>query len=288
MVKGNKFLQKLIFSFITLVAFLCCNYASIKAFPAYPDTLEGASIYNYKVAGDIFLNLHVLKTKSDNPVPAVVFFFGGGWKGGTIKQFEPHIRYLQNQGITAIAVDYRVSSRHNTQPVHAVQDAMDAIIYIKQNADELGVDHDRIIAAGGSAGGHLAAATATLKHFYPQESKFSPVPYALILFNPVISTMPEGYGYERLQDMAWSLSPSHHVIADLPPTLIFHGTNDKTVPLANILEFEEKMKSKENRIEVKIFEGKGHGFFNYGRKQNKDYQETIIYMKTFLQSLNLL
>ena len=274
--------------FITIVTFLCCNCTCIKAMNAYPDTLAGASVYNYKKIGDTRLNLHVLKPNEGSIAPAVVFFFGGGWKGGTIKQFDPHMRFLQNLGITTIAVEYRVSSRHQTEPIHAVQDAMDAMIYIKQNADKLGVDRNKIIAAGGSAGGHLAAATAILKHFYPKERKFCPKPFALILFNPVINTMPDGYGYERLQDMALALSPSHHVVTDLPPTLIFHGTNDKTVPIRNILDFEEKMNSKGNIIEVKIFPEKRHGFFNYGRNKNKDYKKTLKHTKAFLQSLNLL
>jgi len=93
----------------------------------------------------------------------------------------------------------------------------------------------------------LGGSYSYFKAFLSQKRKFSPEPCALILYNPVVSTMPDGYGYERLQDMAWALSPSHHVVdADLPPTLIFHVKNDKTVPIENILDFQESM----NRAKV--------------------------------------
>ena len=253
----------------------------------YPDTISGATLYTYKTIDDISLNLQVL-TSERQIAPTVVFFFGGGWRGGSVKQFEPHMRYLKELGLTAIAVDYRVSSRHNTRPVHSVLDAMDAMVFVKNHAAELHVDTANLAAAGGSAGGHLAATTAILKHFYPENTSITPEPKALILFNPVVNTMPEGFGYNIMGADGWVLSPAHHVTENLPPTIIFHGTADQTVPFDNILAFEKEMEAKGNRVEVNSFPGRGHAFFNYGRNQNKDFNDTIEMMHKFLQSVRFI
>mgnify|MGYP002021636834 CR=1 FL=1 len=59
-------------------------------------------------------------------------------------------------------------------------------------------DPNKVVAAGGSAGGHVAACTGTVTGFESGELKFSSVPAALILFNPVCDTSPSGYGNNRL------------------------------------------------------------------------------------------
>ena len=94
--------------------------------------------------------------------PAIVCFFGGGWTGGTPRQFLPQCKYLATRGMVAIAADYRVASRNHVKAVDCVRDAKSAIRYVRKNAARLGVDPERIVAAGGSAGGHLAAACGTI------------------------------------------------------------------------------------------------------------------------------
>ena len=269
----------------TLIFFIFLHFSTFLFAHFYPDTIQGVSVYVYKNIEDDALNLYVLKSANES-APTVVFFFGGGWVRGTVKQFEPHMQYLHDLGLTAIAVDYRVTSRHNSRPVQSVQDAMNAMIFVKNHAADLHVDTTKIAAAGGSAGGHLAAATAILKHYYPKDEQVTPEPDALILFNPVINTMPEGFGRDLMKEDGWVLSPAHHITTNLPPAIIFHGTADKTVPFDNILNFQKKMKAMGNRVEVKSFKERGHAFFNYGRNENKDYQATIVMMHQFLRSID--
>ena len=127
-----------------------------------------------------------------------------------------------------MTANYRVSSRNNSTPFDAVEDAKSAVRWIRTHAKTLGIKKNKLVAAGGSAGGHLAASTAIVPGYEnPGENlKISSKPNALILFNPVINTLPEGYGSERLGDKAESISPAHHVVKKLPRTLIFHGTED--------------------------------------------------------------
>ena len=141
---------------------------SVAALAAQKLEFAGAHAEVYKTIGDTRLELFLFTLEGHQPTdhrPAIVFFFGGGWNNGTPKQFEPHCRMLAAQGMVAITADYRVASRHQVKVVDCVRDAKSAVRWVRQNAQRLGIDPQRIAAGGGSAGGHLAAATATLPEF---------------------------------------------------------------------------------------------------------------------------
>ena len=90
------------------------------------------------------------------PTPAIVFFFGGGWSQGTVTQFTPQAKHFAERGMVAILADYRVFRRHGTTALEAMADARSAVRWVRANASKLGVDPNRIVAAGGSSGGHIA------------------------------------------------------------------------------------------------------------------------------------
>ncbi|MEM6801126.1 MAG: alpha/beta hydrolase, partial [Bacteroidota bacterium] len=98
----------------------------------------------------LFMEALYPKESSEKKLPAIIFFFGGGWKGGSIDQFRPQAKYFASRGIIAVLVDYRVASRHNSTPFDAVRDAKSAIKFLRFNAKDLGIHPDKIIAAGGS------------------------------------------------------------------------------------------------------------------------------------------
>ncbi len=95
------------------------------------------------------------------------------------------------------------------------------------------------------------------------------IPSAMVLFNPVLDTTESGYGAKKVGNRPEELSPLHHIREDIPPTIIFHGTDDMTVPFNNARMFEQKMKEKGNQCILVSYEGKGHGFFNPGPDQDK-------------------
>jgi acetyl esterase/lipase len=242
--------------------------------------------FTYKTIDTIDLDLQVVypkKIKKRANIPAVIFFFGGGWFGGTTKQFMPHCQYLAGLGMIGITAEYRVKDMHGTTPQDAISDAKSAIRWLKLHAEELQIDKNRIIAAGGSAGGHLAACTATLPGFNDTRDDLSidPIPGALILFNPVvvITRFSDRFGGE---EKAKAASPIFFISENTPPTLIFHGTDDKTVPAATILEFQKKMIGHGNTCEVILFGDKDHAFFNKGKDNDRPYHQTLALMKQFL------
>lgn len=220
--------------------------------------------------------------------PAMVFFFGGGWVGGTPSHFEKHAKYFAKRGLVCIRADYRVKNRHGTSPFESLKDAKSAIRYIRENAEKLGVDPLQIIASGGSAGGHLAAATALVKEFNDgtDDFSFSCVPNALVLFNPVIDNGPGGYGYERIGEAYKDFSPLHNIREGAPPTIIFLGTEDVLIPVETARYYKTVMEKVGSRCKLCLYEGEGHGFFNYGRSQL--YENTVEEADRFLVSLGYL
>lgn len=289
---------------ILLLVLACAVGASVSpAAPAtpkaagHPPTITGTNVETYRKIGGTELKLWIFNpaTKSEKPLPCIVFFFGGGWSSGTPAQFEPQSRHLASRGMIAIVADYRVKSRQNALPADCVSDAKACVRWVRANASRLGIDPMRIAVGGGSAGGHLAAAVATVPGLdsATDDKTVSCLPNALILFNPgtVMAPFPglelKGFGAgldkARFGCEPTEISPIHHVKKGLPPTIIFHGKADTTVPYATVEKFTEVMKAAGNRCELIGYEGQPHGFFNKAK-----YPETLEATDGFLISLGYL
>jgi len=241
----------------------------------------------YKQVGQVTLRLHVFEPdhhKASDRRPAIVFFFGGGWVGGTPAQFYPHCDYLAGRGMVAISAEYRIRNKHKTTPFECVEDGKSAVRFVRMNAHKLGIDANKIAAGGGSAGGHVAACTGVIAGLDDQREdlSISSRPAKLVLFNPVIDTGPQGFGHSRLGDRWEEISPQHHVRPGLPPTLIFHGTADTTVEYARVEAFRDAMLEAGNACTLVGVEGLGHGFFNEGRGDGAPYEATVLAMLEFL------
>lgn len=237
---------------------------------------DSTFVYKKTLQGD--LKMHVFKPSNHNVLdkrPVIVFFFGGGWVGGTPKQFYQQARFFADKDYLAISAEYRVGNKHKTTPFECVNDGKSAIRWVREYANELGIDPGKIIASGASAGGHVAACTGVIKGFEEEGENLniSSIPNAMILFNPVVDTAEKGYGMAKVgESRKTEISPCDNVVTGIPKTLIFHGTADKTVPFENIERFTKLMNEAGNTCELIPFEGKGHGFFNgsYFRKRSTD------------------
>lgn len=255
-------------------------------------SIEPSKKILYKEINNDSLYLHVFKTeKIEKPTAVVVFFFGGGWVGGTPKQFYQQSEYFASRGVLAIAAEYRIKKKHGTTPFDAVEDAKSAIRWVREHAKELNINPKKIISAGGSAGGHIAICTALIDgHENVNENlKISSVPNAIVAYNPVLDTTKKGYGAEKVIGRETEISPCHQVKKDMPPVLVFHGTKDKTVPFENAERFQNLMKLANNSCELISFEGEGHGFFNgsFFRKgnNNKNFNSTMYDTDMFLKKM---
>jgi acetyl esterase/lipase len=266
--------------------------------------LQSAKTKIFKSVDVVELKMHIFYPdghKASDKRAAIVFFFGGGWRGGSPSQFAPHCRYLASRGMVAMAAEYRVFSRHKSTVATCVADAKSAIRWVRRNATELGINPQQIASGGGSAGGHLAAAVALLDGFNEagEDTSISERPNAMLLFNPALDLTRKGFGknfaqsrYDeiaaRMGAEAKALSPTFHIRMKTPPTIVFHGKADTTVPYAQAVEFQKRMKAQGRRCELVGYDNAAHGFFNFGGSGNKAYVATLTKADQFLMSLGYL
>jgi acetyl esterase/lipase len=219
--------------------------------------------------------------------PAIVFFFGGGWTNGRITQFETHADHLARRGMVAARADYRVKSRQGVTPDRCVEDAKSAVRWVRSSAAKLGVDPARIVASGGSAGGHIAACTSLTEGLEAEgeDQAISSRPSALVLFNPVLRFDGVPELMERIgndEALGKQLSPTLHVSLTTPPTLLFFGTTDRL--MAQGEEFMRRSRDVGFRAEMFTAPDAGHGFFN----RSPWLERTTSRMDEFLVTLGYL
>ena len=267
---------------------------------SYPPKISSDSVHIYKSIDGHDLNIWVFNPAitTEVKVPAMLFFFGGGWNSGSPTQFVKYCERLNERGMVGIVVDYRVRSRQRVQAKSCVEDALDALRYVTANADTLGIDSERIGVGGGSAGGHLAASLGTIHVHLPE------APKVMALFNPatILAPVPSNLSDAPLPELEQmntvlrakeeqlrtriglepvELSPFHHVANNSPPTIIFHGTNDETVPYESAMLFAWHLRKKGVFVDLKTYEGAGHTFFN----REPYFSQTAEELEAFLLSL---
>jgi acetyl esterase len=241
------------------------------------------SVVTYKKIDTLDLQMHVYKPAGFSPskqYPALLFFFGG-WIGGNVRQFRKQALYLASRGMVTILVDYRVKSRHQTSPFEAVADGKSAVRYVRSHAVELNVDPNRIAAAGGSAGGHVAAATNLTKLDEPTENvTVSSRPNALILFNPVFNNGPNEFGYDRVGARYTEISPYHNIAKGAAPTLVLLGTQDELVSVKTAKAYQAKMQEVGARCDLILYPDEKHGFFNKGNALTNTLREADVFLES--------
>lgn len=194
-----------------------------------------------------------------NKVPAVLFFHGGGWLNGDLRQFRYQCQYFASRGLVAATANYYMVPRAEKdalQPKGAyirpcITDAKSAIRWMKQHAVELGIDPNRLIVGGGSAGAHLAVlATVNPGLNDPQDPKdITTSVAAYLLFNPA---------FLRTDDESNAFT---EVKAPIAPAIFFHGTRDPLLP-DTIALIKQLHGLGDNATELWTAQDKAHGFFN--------------------------
>jgi dienelactone hydrolase len=206
----------------------------------------------YKKVGERELSLHVFEPAGQEPTakrPAIVFFHGGAWTIGNPDQFYYQCDYLAKRGMWAASAEYRLTAPGaGVRIADIVLDAKDAVRYVRSHAGDLGIDPNRIAAGGGSAGGHLAAATAVAPEANPPGA-VSGKANLLVLFNPALFYPSAGKTVTLEQ-----------FTKDTPPAILFYGTKD------DMLHYGNDCLAQAQRLgfTLQLFTAKdaGHSFFN--------------------------
>ncbi len=253
--------------------------------------LEPSRKVVYKTVGGRELYLHVFEPdswKTNDRRGCFVVIHGGGWTGGEPRRMYPFAEHFARLGMVGISVQYRLlNAKQGTNVFDCVKDGRSAVRFVRAHAASLGIDPEKIIVSGGSAGGHVAVGTALFDGVNENNERcdVSSIPNALVLLFPVIDTSQAGYGNAKIGERWRELSPVHQVRGNVPPTLIFHGTGDTVTPFAGAKAFQQAMRQAGNRCELEIHEGGKHGYLMFDRKL---YLETMRKTEIFLASLGLL
>jgi acetyl esterase/lipase len=251
---------------------------------------KGHTIIPYKTVGGFSLDAHIFfPGKHDKQHrPAIVLFHGGSWSQGKPEWVFGSAKRYASKGLVAIAIEYRLYDRHGSTPRECISDAKSALRWVRKNAVQLGVDPNKIIASGFSAGGHLVACAAMLGILddADEDTTISTVPNATIFSSSCFDPTLDPWFVKEVEQQyePREVSPNHNVRSGLPPSLVIHGTEDRMCPFRTAEEFAERMRNAGNRCELHRLQGATH--FYFFEKKYRD--EAIQSEEKFLASLGFL
>lgn len=236
-----------------------------KKLSSQPDTIL------YKKVGNVKLRMLVMKPPVNKDktqkFPAMVWIHGGAWVAGLPENYIPHLRFSTDQGAVGVAIEYRLIPKpeNKVEPEFSLtiedclNDCADAIRYIRQHADELGIDPDKIIVIGDSAGGHLALCLGTMD--LPADAKANVV----VNCNGISDMTGEKWikyikpGSDQLKT-AKRLSPINYLDKKDVPILTMNGAEDKVVLPKEAEEFYKACKKSGIDTEYILWPGMRHAF----------------------------
>jgi acetyl esterase len=253
--------------FATLLLILSPNMVLAKDKPATeaPDKTPSGKAYTYKKSAGKPREMEIYFPPNHDPakskVPGLILFHGGGWTGGSLDQFRAACAYFASRGLVCATAEYQMLGKAaDKMPAGVskkrvcVTDAKSAIRWFKQHAGELGIDPNRIITGGGSAGGHISA-LATLNPGLddptdPKDINTKVVAY--LWFNPAFS--PDDEKDSEIDIL-------HFQNAELSPAIVFFGDQDIWKKGWDTAYTKwESLGTK--TIDLQIAQGQTHSFFN--------------------------
>lgn len=282
----NKYLPVVVMMFgavcaVAGVSLLSAQQDGAKKKVAIPGLRENIE---FAKAGDESLTLDAYVPEGAGPFPTCILVHGGGFMRGDKQTFiTPIFAPLAKAGFTWFTINYRLAPK--SQWPACADDVATAIRWVRKHAGEYKVDPQRIAIIGESAGGHLVSwagvqgkddtAVAAVVPFYAPHDLELQV-RARKELGPSMTAL---LGLKELNDDAYrtlrAASPSTYVRKGLPPFLLIHGDDDKTVPLEQSTRFQQRMTELGNSCELITIAGGGHGMGGWD-KLGSDYRDRMV------------
>jgi acetyl esterase/lipase len=234
-------------------------------FPIWPGTPLGFD----PVLGQPVPTLSTYLLRSSRPTGFIIVLPGGGYTGKADYEGAPIAEWLNQSGISAAVLDYRVAPYRHPYPL---LDAKRAIQSVRAHSSDWNIDPNRVAILGFSAGGHLAALTGTHLEAFPDTpddhtGRLNARPDALILCYPVISfgefghvgSMESLLGAEPSTELRQALSNELQVTSQTPTAFIWHTAADETVPVENTWLFAQALHNHKVPFELHVFPEGPHG-----------------------------
>ena len=223
--------------------------------------------------------------KNDNS--AIALFHGGGWVFGDPSEFYEACRRYARKGFVTFSFQYRLSRNADgtypnpgITPVESTKDARSAIRWIKENAESLKINPDKIVVGGQSAGGQLALSTALLDSINEKTDnlKINPMPCAILLYSSNVNTMEAWIDMllGKRREEIWSISPYHNLKKNMPPVIEFRGDEDDQVLPYTVGMFKARMLELDNYYEEYVYPGRKHYLAPDNKKYATYFDEEIL------------
>jgi acetyl esterase len=251
------------------------DLASIRDSGGEPEPVH--EVANLKIAGPGGeLPLRLYRPTSERPLPALLYFFGGGWVLGTIDTADGVSRSLANSsGALVVVVGYRLAPEHRFPA--AIDDCYATVRWVAGHAEEIGADPARLAVGGDSAGGNLAAGVALRTRadgpalvgqllVYPNTDQLADDQSMRAADDPFLFNRHSVAWYRRhyLTNPGDAANPlasplRAQSLAGLPPALVITAEYD---PLRDQGEaYARRLADDGVQVELSRYRGMAHGFF---------------------------
>lgn len=252
-----------------------------------PKAPEGATVHRdleYAVEDGKPLKLDIYLPADTNATPPlIVWIHGGGWRSGDKGNVNGAVFRLLSDGYAIASINYRLKDL-SIHPNH-IHDCKGAVRWLRAHAGQYGYDPERVAVAGSSAGGHLAlllglsSGVADLEGTVGGNTNQSSSVKAIIdFYGPSefleFSKTSDRFNSENSisEEQLRHASPLTYLTKEDPPVIIFHGDNDKTVPVGQSTLAKERYSEMGLEAELHVIEGAGHG----GREFSDDERYGLI------------
>ncbi len=270
---------------LLLVLFISTSFSKDKLYEFRP--------VEYRKTKEVDLSLHIMlpEKPESKKQPAIIYFVCGGWKGFDPQSQKAQCAYFASRGMVAMVALIRTAKMHEVSGQTMVKDAKAAVRWVRANCKKYGIDPNKIVTAGTSAAGYIAASVSLIEgnEHKDQDLSISSKPNAVAICCPALQVDRNERRASIFKGMeeARKYSAIRSVRNNLPPFLIMHSPQDKKINLDGILAFTHLMKSFGNQCELRLwdYEDGGHGFDGYWGSGNPGFYGCLMDSDNFLKSL---
>ena len=239
--------------------------------------------------------LDLVIPKGENVASGMILYIhGGGWIAGEKDGYANTLISNVEKGYISAAINYRYANGRRVTCEDILDDIEDALDEIKSICADKGLNVDKVMLTGGSAGGHLS-----LMYAYTRKNSAPITPVAVVSYSGPTDLTDENFyitqhsedikkmiskisgtkllkkSIRECEDDLLDASPIHYVNADTVPTILCHGTKDDVVPYSNAVRLYDELRRSAVECELIIFEDSGHGLES--DQQAADYADKRFY-----------
>ncbi|MBL7014262.1 MAG: alpha/beta hydrolase [Candidatus Marinimicrobia bacterium] len=219
--------------------------------PDIPSELEAILDIPFKETPERLLKLDIFRKKDHSGLaPVVIFIHGGSWKYGGKEDYLFYLIEFAKKGYITATLSYRLSQEAFFPS--AVEDINCGIRWFKDHGLDYGIDTDKVVLVGGSAGGHLAMMSGYTDQ-YETCGSIGDIQGIVNIYGPCDLTTDFalsnsaltdfiGHNYDENPNPFKEASPLTHISSDDPPTITFHGTIDKVVPVSQADTLDQRLR----------------------------------------------